>query len=134
MQQRSDHYIGGEWVPGTGAGEIDVVSPSTEAVIGRVPAGTAAEVDRAAAAAAGAFGAWSGTPVDDRAAALERIHAGLEARSKEVAETIAAEMGAPIKIAQRIQVGLPLMVLGSYPAILRSYEFESEVGQLAGRA
>jgi aldehyde dehydrogenase (NAD+) len=94
---------------------------------GRVAAGGAADVDRAAAAAASAFGAWSSTPVEDRAAALERIHAGLEARSKEIAETIAAEMGAPIKIAQRIQVGLPLMVLGSYPAILRGYEFESEV-------
>ena len=97
MQQRSDHYIGGEWVPSTGDGAIDVVSPSTEAVVGRVPAGGAADVDRAASAAAGAFGEWSATPVEDRAAALERIHAGLEARSKEIAETIAAEMGAPLE-------------------------------------
>jgi aldehyde dehydrogenase (NAD+) len=126
-QDRSHHYMGGEWVPSTGTARIDVVSPSTEAVIGSVPDGTAADVDRAAIAAAGAFGEWAATSVEDRATALERIHAGLEARSKEIAETIAAEMGAPIKIAQRIQVGLPLMVLGSYPGILRNYEFESEV-------
>src|ERR1700682_1467467 len=95
MQERTDHYIGGGWVPSAGAAAIDVVSSSTEAVIGRGAAGPPAAGDRGAAraarAAAGAFGTWSGTSVEDRAAALERIHAGLEARSKEIAETIAAE-------------------------------------------
>jgi aldehyde dehydrogenase (NAD+) len=121
-------YIGGEWVASASPETIDVVGSSTEAVIGHVPAGAAADVDRAVAAARDAFGPWSATSVEDRAAALERIHAGLEARAKEIAETIAAEMGAPLKVAQRIQVGLPLMVLGSYPSILREYEFEEELG------
>jgi betaine-aldehyde dehydrogenase len=128
MQTRDQQYIGGEWVASTGADTIDVVSASTEEVIGRVPAGTPEDVDRAVDAAAGAFPAWSTTPVEERAGALERIGAGLEAAAKEIAETISAEMGAPIKIAQRIQVWLPMMVLGSYPQILRDYDFEEEIG------
>jgi aldehyde dehydrogenase (NAD+) len=121
------HYIGGEWVASTAAETIDVVNPSTEAVIGRAPAGTAEDVDRAVAAARAAFSEWSMTSAEERAAALERIHAGLEERAKQIAETIAAEMGAPLKVAQRIQVGLPLTVLASYPRILREYEFESDL-------
>jgi len=120
-------YIGGEWIPSTSDETIDVIASSTEAVIGHVPAGTPEDVDRAVTAAREAFPTWSATSVEDRAGALERIHAGLEERAKELAETIAAEMGAPLKIAQRIQVGLPLMVLASYPGILRDYDFEEEV-------
>jgi aldehyde dehydrogenase (NAD+) len=121
-------YIGGAWVASTSTETIDVVGSSTETVIGHVPAGTSDDVDRAVAAARDAFGSWSATSIDDRAGALERIRAGVEERAKELAETIAAEMGAPLKIAQRIQVGLPLMVLASYPAILQEYDFEAEVG------
>jgi acyl-CoA reductase-like NAD-dependent aldehyde dehydrogenase len=121
-------FIGGEWVASTDSATIDVVSSSTEAVIGHVPAGTAEDVDRGGAAARSAFETWSATPVDARADALERIRAGLEERAKEIAETIAAEMGAPLKVAQRIQVGLPLTILGSYPSILREHEFEQELG------
>jgi aldehyde dehydrogenase (NAD+) len=128
MPDFDQQYIGGAWVASTSGQTIDVVSPSTEAVIGKAPAGTGDDVDRAVAAARDAFAAWSSTSVDDRAGALERIHAGLEERAKEIAETIAAEMGAPLKVAQRIQVGLPLTVLGSYPRIVREFAFESDLG------
>ena len=128
MPEFDQQYIGGEWVASTSDETIDVVGPSTEAVIGHVPAGTADDVDRAVAAARDAFGSWSTSTIDERAGALEQIHTGLEERAKEIAETISAEMGAPLKLAQRIQVGLPLMVLGSYPGIVREFEFEAELG------
>jgi acyl-CoA reductase-like NAD-dependent aldehyde dehydrogenase len=128
MSDHDDQYIDGSWVPSSGRDHIAVLSASTEEVIGRVPAGTLDDVERAVEAAARAFPAWSSTPIEERAGALERIHAGVEARAKELAETIAAEMGAPIKMAQRIQVGLPMMVLGSYPQILRDFDFEEEIG------
>ena len=43
-------FIGGEWVAPAGTGTIDVVSPSSEEVIGRVPEATNADIDRAVAA------------------------------------------------------------------------------------
>ena len=52
-------YIGGEWVEPAGDGTIEVVNPATEEVIGRVPEGTAEDVDRAVAAARTAFETWS---------------------------------------------------------------------------
>ena len=44
---RDKLYIGGEWVEPAGDGTIDVVNPSTEEVVGRVPEGTAEDADRA---------------------------------------------------------------------------------------
>ena len=43
-------------------------------------------------------------------------------------------MGAPLKIAQRIQVGLPLTVLESYVELLGEFEFEERDRELTGRA
>src|SRR4051812_48953265 len=59
MQNRDRLYIDGRWTASTGAKAIAVVSPSTEETIGRVPEGTAEDVDAAAAAARGAFERWS---------------------------------------------------------------------------
>ena len=51
MQERSDIFVGGKLVASSATARIDVVSPNTEEVIGRVPDATPADVDRAVAAA-----------------------------------------------------------------------------------
>ena len=48
---RTDFYLDGGWVPADGRQSLEVHNPSTEQVIGTVPAGTADDVDRAVAAA-----------------------------------------------------------------------------------
>jgi len=55
MHDHDRFYVGGEWVPAAGSAKLDVISPHTEEVIGRVPEGTAADMDRAVAAARDAF-------------------------------------------------------------------------------
>jgi len=55
MQNRDQLYVDGRWTAAAGASTIAVVSPSTEEIIGRVPEGTPADVDAAAAAARAAF-------------------------------------------------------------------------------
>ena len=55
---------------------ITVLNPSTGQPLGEIPDGTAADVDDAVAAAAGAAGAWSATPARERGAVLARL-AGL---------------------------------------------------------
>lgn len=50
-------FIGGRWAPPAGTGRIEVVSPHTEEPLGSVPAGTAADVGAAVAAARAAFDA-----------------------------------------------------------------------------
>ena len=86
MDVRKELYIGGRWVQPAGEGDIDVIDSRTEDVMGRVPRGGGADVERAAAAARTAFPAWSQTPVADRVAALRALADGLEARGEQLAE------------------------------------------------
>jgi len=128
MIERTELYINGQWVIPTGSDVFDVVNPSTEAVLGRVPAATLADTDRAVAAAVAAFDSWSRTPATERAACLARIHAGLLSRSEEIARTITSEVGMPLKLSRRIQAGLPAAVLESYIKLLTEYRFEERIG------
>jgi aldehyde dehydrogenase (NAD+) len=51
VQVHDKLYIDGEWVTPAGSDTIEVVSPHTEEVIATVPDGSAADMDRAVAAA-----------------------------------------------------------------------------------
>src|SRR5215203_4794986 len=44
---RDKLFIGGEWVEPAGGDSIEVVNPTTEEVIGRIPEGTTEDADRA---------------------------------------------------------------------------------------
>src|ERR1700722_828442 len=105
---RDSIYIDGRWVVSSGTETIEVGSPATEQVIGRVPSGTPADVDRAVAAARAAFDGWAATSPEERGKFLSRLHDALASRHEELARTISAEMGAPAKLSQTVQAGLPL--------------------------
>ena len=121
-------YINGAWVTSTGSGRIDVVNAATEEVMGATPAGTPEDVARAVAAAKAAFPSWSQTNPQQRAGYLEQLSAGLQARSEEIARTITAEVGMPLKLSKMIQAGLPANVAGTFAIILREYPFEEHIG------
>jgi betaine-aldehyde dehydrogenase len=93
-----------------------------------VPAGDPADVDAAVRAARAAFEPWAATPVAQRAAFLDAIAAGMKARTDEIARTISAEVGMPLKLAQRIQAGLPPQVMASTAEVARGFAFEEAIG------
>lgn len=128
MIERTELYINGQWITPTGFDVFEVVNPATGAVLGRVPAATLADTDRAVAAAVGAFDRWSRTSVSERAACLTSIQAGLVSRAEEIAHTITSEVGMPIKLSRRIQAGLPTVILESYIKLLSEYRFEERIG------
>ncbi len=128
MQIYKKLFIDGNWIPSRSGGKIDVISASTEQVIGSVPAGIAEDADAAVRAARGAFEGWAGTEAGVRAELLERLHQGLVARSEEIARVITGEVGMPLKMSQRIQVGLPCAVLESCIGLVKDYAFEEQVG------
>ena len=128
VQRKDAFYIGGAWVDPAGTGVIEVIDPTTEQVLATVPEGTPADVDRAVAAARAAFGLWAATTRQERADYLSALHLTIKARADEFARTIAAEMGAPLKMASRVQTGIPATVLRSYADLLPSYPFEEEIG------
>jgi acyl-CoA reductase-like NAD-dependent aldehyde dehydrogenase len=121
-------YIDGQWVPSTGTGSIDVVNASTEEVMGRIPDGTAEDVDRAVAAAKAAFDSWSQTSPAERGKFVQGLADALGARNQEIAETICGEVGMPMFLSQMIQAGLPAAVAGSYVGILDEFAFEEQIG------
>ena len=127
MLDRTTLYINGEWVAPDGEGAIDVRSASTEEVIGRVPAGTARDVDVAARAARAAFPGWMATPPAERGALLKKIHDELKARADEIGKIIAGEVGMPLKLATRIQVGSPINIFAMYAGMAGEFVFESRI-------
>jgi aldehyde dehydrogenase (NAD+) len=66
-------YIDGRWVDPVTAREFQVINPATEEVAGVISMGSAADVDRAVAAARRAFESYSRTSAQERRALLERI-------------------------------------------------------------
>jgi acyl-CoA reductase-like NAD-dependent aldehyde dehydrogenase len=128
IQMRDKIYINGEWVASTGTGTLDVINSTTEEVIGRVPDGTAEDVDRAVVAAAAAFPAWSQTPVEERVGYIQKITAGIQARMQDIANIVAQEVGMPVKLATMIQAGLPLTTFNSIPEVVKSVKWEEQIG------
>lgn len=91
-----DLLLAGEW---TATGEwAEVPSPYDGRPVGRVAIGDAALVDRAVRAAHGAFRA-GGFPQHERAAVLDRAAHLVAERVDDLARTIAAEAGKPLKTA-----------------------------------
>src|SRR4051812_32472383 len=95
-------FYGGRWnTASAGAGAIEVVSASTEEVLGSVPDPLEADIDAAVAAARGAFDdptGWSRWPVDRRADAMEQLAAILESHAGEFARLVSAQNGKPITL------------------------------------
>ncbi len=128
MLKRDKFFIGGQWVAPSSKDGIDVHNAGTGEVMGSVPAGGEKDINAAVAAARAALEGWSQTPVEKRAEFLEKISAGLKARAEELAKLIAQEVGMPIKLAGRIQAGLPIANFANYAKLVRSFKFEESVG------
>jgi acyl-CoA reductase-like NAD-dependent aldehyde dehydrogenase len=90
-------FVGGEWVASEGGAVLEATSPSTGAPIGTVPAGTRADARRAIEAARVAWPGWAGASAFDRAAALRRVAVAVDARRRELAETLTLDQGKPLR-------------------------------------
>ncbi len=135
MQTFKELYIGGEWVVPSGSEVIEVISPSTEEVIGQVPHASTADADRAVAAARKAFdeGPWPHMTPVERGEAVGRLSAALQARSQDIADTISSENGSPKQWSIMGQVFSATMVLDSYATMATDYQWvETRTGMMGG--
>lgn len=123
---RDTLYIDGLWVSPHGAGTIDVVNPATEQVIGHVPNGDQHDLDAAVDAARRSFDPL--VSVDERRARLGSIIRAMEKNADSLAETVAHELGAPLKIARALHVQLGIRAAQGILSTLESYDFEERVG------
>ncbi len=121
-------FIDGSWTEPTGGRRIDVINPATEAAIGQVALASAADVDRAVAAARRAFDTFSVTSREERMALLEKIAAVYKRRFTEMGQTISEEMGAPVSFATRFQAGAGMGHFRVAHQVLKDFHFEEGWG------
>jgi len=125
---REQIYLDGAWLDSAGTGRLQVTNSATEQVMGHVPEGTPADVDRAVDAAKRAFPGWAATPREERGKYLTRVSEALAARAEELATLMAQEVGTPFFLAKAIQVGLPTATFGSQAGYLDALAEEETVG------
>ncbi len=133
MQTYKELYIGGEWVAPAGSEVIEVISPASEEVIGQVPAGTPADIDRAVAAARRAFdeGPWPSMNPVQRGEVVTRLSQALQARSQDIADSITSQNGSPKQWSIMGQVFSATMVLDTYAALATQYQWiETRAGMM----
>lgn len=126
-----DAYIGGQWVPVSGSERLSVINPANGALVAELTAGTAADLDRAVAAARAAFPAFAASPVAERLALLERIHALILERAEPLAQVLVREMGAAITHARTAHVPFAAAHVQAAIDVLRDYEFLTMRGTTA---
>ena len=86
-------YIGGEWIESESQKYTTIYDPSTGKPIAQVPQCTAAEVEKAIAAAKAAYPAWKNTPVRNRANIMMKLRNLLERDKEELTRMVATENG-----------------------------------------
>lgn len=124
-------YINGRWTSPAIPATLPVVNPATEAVVAHVARGSAEDVDRAVAAARGAFTGWSATPAQARAQVLGKIHELILERKEQLAQALSLEMGAAIGFARAMQVPLAAEHVRVARDLLSSYRFQTVEGGTA---
>lgn len=129
MQNEHKFYIDGQWVIPHGQQTADVVNPTDESIVATIPLGDQEDVDTAVAAARKVFSQFSQTSVAERVALLERIIAIYQRRSAELGAVLSQEMGAPVSLANRSQVAAGLSHLQAALKVLKSFEWEKDLGR-----
>ncbi|MBZ3694945.1 aldehyde dehydrogenase family protein [Phyllobacterium calauticae] len=127
MLIKRDFYINGAWVPPLKANDLEVINPATEKPVAIISMGTAADIDRAVAAAKTAFQTYSRTSVEERLALLEKLLAIYKRRYDEMARTITLELGAPITMSTQQQADVGVGHLQGFIDALKALHMREEL-------
>jgi aldehyde dehydrogenase (NAD+) len=121
-----DIYAGGRLIGSASPDVLTIINPATEEVVGAVPSAVGVDVDRAVRSARRAFddGNWATCPPGERADALDRLAAALEARTEEAARLVTSEMGMPIAASRLHNAAAPCAILRYYANLARAMDTE----------
>ena len=112
--------IDGELVGAADGATFDVINPAPEEAAGTAADGSAADFDRAIAAARRAFDANAGnwrTDVEFRAHCLEQLRDGLVHAQERLRRILVTEIGTPIAMTYGIQLAFPIEEAGFWPDV-----------------
>lgn len=128
MAHELQFYINGAWMDPVTPGRLDVIDPSTEERFATISVGSAADVDLAVLAARKAFQTFGWSDRQERLDLLRRIMDVYDRRHGDLARAISREMGAPLKFAHDVQVGIGRAHLKKMAEVLENYTFGAGKG------
>ena len=126
--QLKDHYgllINGEWTAAEGELEFETTNPATGEHLAWCADASAADVDRAVAAAQAAFPVWAATSPADRAALLLKIADRIDAAAADLARVETMDNGKPIRETTLVDVPLSSDHFRYFAGALRADEGEA---------
>src|SRR5262249_62281282 len=119
-QIKGHMLIGGELVAGEADRWIESVNPANEEKIGEFPAGDAADVNKAVAAAEKAQPAWAALDIKERAKYLHKVAKRIRERGQELLHTEVIDTGNTInKMKADIEGAAEQLEWSTEPAIDR---------------
>jgi len=132
MHPESRNLIDGRLVDAANGATFPNVNPATEEVIGVTADGTAADMDRAIAAARRAFDTtdWS-TNHAFRQRCLTQLHQALVAAKDELREIVIAEAGAPLMLAYTVQCDQTIDWMPFFADLAGRYAFEQSMADMS---
>ncbi|SAK46121.1 succinate semialdehyde dehydrogenase [Caballeronia hypogeia] len=89
-------YIDGEWRQSRTLATREVIDPSTEEIVGLIPAADESDLDDALQSATYGLAAWRATSPWDRAMVLRRVSSVIRERAEDIATLMTAETGKPL--------------------------------------
>ncbi len=95
-----DLFINNEWLKSDSGETAEVISPSTEEVVGLIQNGTVTDTEKALQAADVAFKKWKKIPPRQRAEMLYKLAAEIKNNAEYLAELLVKEQGKLLKVAR----------------------------------
>jgi aldehyde dehydrogenase (NAD+) len=122
--------IDGKLVDAEGGATFENVNPATEQVLGEVADGSAADMQRAIAAARRAFdtGPWA-TDVALRVRCLRQLAEALAKTAERIRPTLVAEVGCPVMSTHGAQLDVPVSGVGWVADLLERYPWHQDLGR-----
>ncbi len=129
MVNRLKFYIDGAWVDPVAKKTLPVVNPANEEPLYEIALGSAADVDKAVAAARRAFETFSLTTREQRVELLSQDHRGLqEAHEGDRRRPSPTRWARRLGFAEKFQAGAGLGHIMTTLDVLKSYPFEEPLG------
>lgn len=131
MIQKRQFYIDGKWVDPIASTTLPVLDPATEEQCAVISLGDAQDTNAAVAAARAAQPGFARTSKSQRLDLLRTILDIYNRRADEMAEAMRIEMGAPIDLARKNQVGAGAYHTANFITALEEFEFDRPLGEYA---
>ena len=120
-------YIDGAWTNSQSPETKDVINPTTEEVIAKVPIGNKEDANKAIAAAKRAFPSWNTLSPEERAEYVLKIGKGIRERAEEITDSVVAELGSARSFSEYSQVVRSAEELEASVEALKQFDFIEEI-------